>query len=78
MEEMGVAIEASGAFKGQQVPVTPLIGKLCVHVQAYVNQEEFYISPLSTEDVILGVPWFHCMATILELPSRVIPFKFRN
>ena len=31
------------------------------------------------EDVILGAPWFHCcMATILEFPSRVISFKFRN
>ena len=49
-----------------------------MHVQAYVEQEEFYISPLSTEDVILGAPWFHRMAAILEFPSRVISFKFRN
>ena len=77
-KEMGVAIKASGAFKGQQVPVTPLIGKLRVHVQAYVDQEEFYISPLSTEDVILGAPWFHRMAAKLEFPSRIISLKFKN
>ena len=75
---MGVAIKASDAFKGQQVPVTPLIGKIQVHGQAYVDQEEFFISPLSTEHVILGVPWFHCMAAILQFPSWVITFMVRN
>ncbi|MCO5581154.1 hypothetical protein L7F22_035032 [Adiantum nelumboides] len=77
-EEMGTALEASGAFKGQYVPVTPLIGKLCVHVQGYVDQEEFCISPLATEDVILGAPWFHRLAAVLEYPTRTISFKFRN
>ena len=28
--------------------------------------------------MILGAPWFHRMAAILEYPSRVISFKFRN
>ncbi|MCO5562493.1 hypothetical protein L7F22_016120 [Adiantum nelumboides] len=77
-EEMGTALEASGVFKGQHVPVTPLIGKLRVHVQGYVDQEEFYISPLSMEDVILGAPWFHRLAAVLEYPTRTISFKFRN
>ncbi|MCO5583560.1 hypothetical protein L7F22_037471 [Adiantum nelumboides] len=77
-EEMGTALEASGAFKGQYVPVTPLIGKLRVHVQGYVDQEEFCISPLATEDVILGAPWFHRLAAVLEYPTRTISFKFRN
>ncbi|MCO5553384.1 hypothetical protein L7F22_006905 [Adiantum nelumboides] len=77
-EEMGTALEASGAFKGQHVPVTPLIGKLRVHVQGYVDQEEFCISPLATKDVILGAPWFHRLAAVLEYPTRTISFKFRN
>ncbi|MCO5557823.1 hypothetical protein L7F22_011395 [Adiantum nelumboides] len=77
-EEMGTVLEASGAFKGQYVPVTPLIGKLRVHVQGYVDQEEFCISPLATEDVILGAPWFDRLATVLEYPTRTISFKFRN
>ncbi|MCO5612729.1 hypothetical protein L7F22_066998 [Adiantum nelumboides] len=74
----GTALEASGAFKGQHVPMTPLIGKLRAHVQGYVDQEEFYISPLSTEDVILGGPWFHRLAAVLEYPTKTISFKFRN
>ncbi|MCO5604040.1 hypothetical protein L7F22_058197 [Adiantum nelumboides] len=77
-EEMGTPLEASGAFKGQYVAVTPLIGKLCVHVQGYLDQEEFCISPLATEDVILGAPWFHRLAAVLEYPTRTISFKFRN
>ncbi|MCO5570274.1 hypothetical protein L7F22_023993 [Adiantum nelumboides] len=77
-EEMGTALEASGAFKGQYVPVTPLIGKLRVHVQGYVDQEEFCISPLATEDVILGAPWFRRLTAVLEYPTRTISFKFRN
>ena len=77
-EEMGPVLEARGAFKGQEVPVTPLIGKLRLHVQNYVDQEEFYISPLSSEDVILGAPWFYRMAASLEFPSRTISFTYRG
>ena len=43
-EELGAALDAMGAFKGQQVPMTPLIGKLHLHVQGFVDQEEFYVS----------------------------------
>ena len=43
IEELGPALEVRGTFKRQQVPVTPLIGKLCIHVQDYVDQEEFYV-----------------------------------
>ena len=53
--EMGEIIQADGAFKGQQVPVTPLIGKLRLHIQSYVDKEDFFISPLKHEDVILGL-----------------------
>ena len=35
------ALEARGALKGQQVPLTPLIGKLHIHVQDYVDHEDF-------------------------------------
>lgn len=33
-EEMGLGLEAMRAFKGLQVLVEPLIGKLCIHVPA--------------------------------------------
>ena len=56
--KMGDHIQANGAFKGQEVSVTPLIGKLRLHIQGYVDKEDFYISPLKHEDVILGAPWY--------------------
>ena len=74
-EEMGPSLEAMGAFKGQQVLVTPLIGKLRLHIKGYVDSEEFYISPLEHEDVILGTPWFHRMYAQLKFPDRVVTFS---
>ena len=75
---MGYALDAKGAFVGQKVPVTPLIGKLCIHVQGYVDQEDFFISPLQHQDVLLGMPWFHRMRAKLSLPDRVISFKHKD
>ena len=58
-KELGPALEAYGAFKRKEVPVTPLIGKLRLHVQGYTDSKEFYVSPLVHKDVILGTHWFH-------------------
>ena len=60
-EDMGPPLQALGAFEGQQVPVTTLIGKLRLHIQDYSDSEDFFISPLVHQDVILGMPWFHCL-----------------
>ena len=75
---MGLAIEADGAFDTPAVLVTPLIGKLRLHVQGYVDQEDFFISPLKHQDVLLGALWFHCMATTIKFPNRVISFNHRG
>ena len=75
---MGLAIEANDAFDTPAIPVTPLIGKLCPHVQGYVDQEDFFISPLKHRDVLLGAPWFHRMATTIKFPDRVISFNHRG
>ncbi|MGJ2631361.1 retropepsin-like aspartic protease, partial [Salmonella enterica subsp. enterica serovar Paratyphi A] len=76
--EMGETIPADGAFKGPEVPVTPLIGKLRLHIQGYVDKKDFFISPLKHEDIILGVPWFDRMSAYLKFPERKICFKFRE
>ncbi|MCO5560870.1 hypothetical protein L7F22_014490 [Adiantum nelumboides] len=75
---MGDAMKADGAFIGQDVSVTPLIGKLRLHIQGYVDKEDFFISPLKHEDVILGAPWFDRLAASIKLPERRISFKFRE
>ena len=76
--EMGEALKADGAFKGQEVSVTPLIGKLRLHVQGYVDKEDFFISPLKHEDVILGTPWFDRMAATMKFFERKILFSYRG
>ncbi|MCO5611567.1 hypothetical protein L7F22_065820 [Adiantum nelumboides] len=53
-DEMGPAYTASMAAPGHEVAVTPLIGKLRLHIQGYVGHEEFFIMPLEGCDVLLG------------------------
>ncbi|MCO5598133.1 hypothetical protein L7F22_052225 [Adiantum nelumboides] len=76
--EMGDAMKADGAFIGQDASVTPLIGKLRLHFQGYVDKEDFFISPLKHEDVILGAPWFDRLAASIKFPKRRISFKFKE
>ncbi|MCO5572884.1 hypothetical protein L7F22_026645 [Adiantum nelumboides] len=75
---MGDAMKADGAFIGQDASVTPLIVKLRLHIQGYVNKEDFFISLLKHEDVILGAPWFDRLAASIKFPERRISFKFRE
>ena len=60
------------------MPVTPLIGKLRLHIQDYTDNKEFYVSPLVHKDVILGTPWFHKNYANLEFPSRTITLRTRD
>ena len=73
--EMGYAMDDEGAFVGKKVLITPLTGKLRIHVQGYVDREDFFISPLQHQDVLLGMPWFHRMRAKISVPDRVISFK---
>ncbi|MCO5550496.1 hypothetical protein L7F22_003983 [Adiantum nelumboides] len=75
---MGDAMKANGAFINQKVSVTPLIGKLRLHIQGYVDKEYFFISPLKHEDVILGAPWFDRLAASIKFPERKISFQLRE
>ncbi|MCO5554560.1 hypothetical protein L7F22_008090 [Adiantum nelumboides] len=75
---MGDAMKVDGAFIGQDASVTPLIGKLRLHIQGYVDKEDFFIFPLKHEDVILGAPWFDRVAASIKFPERRISFKFRE
>ncbi|MCO5595762.1 hypothetical protein L7F22_049810 [Adiantum nelumboides] len=75
---MGDAMKADGAFINQEVSVTPLIGKLRLHIQGYVDKEDFFISPLKHEDVILRAPWFDRLAASIKFLERKISFKFRE
>ena len=76
--EMGPALEAKGAFKGQEAAATPLIGKLRVHVQSFVEAEEFHVAPLQSQDVILGAPWFHRKHATIIYPERLITLSHKG
>ncbi|MCO5606457.1 hypothetical protein L7F22_060645 [Adiantum nelumboides] len=75
---MGETHAAEGPFEGPATPVTPLIEKLRLHVQGYVDKEDFLISLLKNEDVLLGAPWFHRMAASLTFPERKVTFKHKG
>ena len=51
---------------GQDSPLTPLIGKLQIHIQGLVDKEDFFISPQIHEDVILGTPWFDFLSAYMK------------
>ncbi|MCO5585699.1 hypothetical protein L7F22_039635 [Adiantum nelumboides] len=71
-------MKVDGAFNGQEISVTPLIGKLRLHVQGYVDKENFFISPLKHKDVILAAPWFDRIATNMEFPIRKVLFCYKG
>ncbi|MCO5587194.1 hypothetical protein L7F22_041141 [Adiantum nelumboides] len=76
--EMGETHAAEGPFEGPATPVTPLLGKLRLHVQGYVDKEDLLISPLKNEDVLLGAPWFDRMVASLTFPERKVTFKHKG
>ncbi|MCO5554482.1 hypothetical protein L7F22_008011 [Adiantum nelumboides] len=71
--EMGDAVKADGAFIGQDASVTPLIGKLRLHIQGYVDKEDFFISPLKHEDGHHGlIAWLPLSSSLKgESPSSL-------
>ncbi|MCO5550947.1 hypothetical protein L7F22_004442 [Adiantum nelumboides] len=71
-------MKADGAFIGQDVSVTSLIGKSRLYIQGYVDKKDFFISPLKHEDVILRAPWFDRLAASIKFPEKRISFKFRE
>ncbi|MCO5567413.1 hypothetical protein L7F22_021104 [Adiantum nelumboides] len=76
--EMGETHATEGPFEGPATPVTSLIGKLRLHVQGYADKEDFIISPLKNEDVLLAAPWFDCMAASLTFLKRKVTFKHKG
>ena len=54
-KELSMALDATQMFRGDRVPVTPLIGKLRIHMQDYVDHQDFFVSPLQGHDVVLGI-----------------------
>ncbi|MCO5614684.1 hypothetical protein L7F22_068968 [Adiantum nelumboides] len=77
-EEMGYTAEAGLACPGHTEAVTPIIGKLCLHIQSYVDAEEFYIMPLEGCDVLLGIPWLFRVQGILDVYNKKITVQSKG
>lgn len=62
------------------VAITPLFGKLRIHISDYVDHEDLYIMPLKGYDVLLRIPWFHGTRAILDAYDKKIALtsKGRN
>ncbi|MCO5612085.1 hypothetical protein L7F22_066347 [Adiantum nelumboides] len=76
--EMGPAYTASMAAPGHEVAVTPLIGKLRLHIKGYMGHEEFYIMPLEGCDVLLGMPWFYNHKEVLDSFNKKITLEIKG
>ena len=77
-EEMGAVHEASLAAPRHSVAVTPIIGKLGLHVQGYVDSEDFYIMPLEGCDVLLDMPWCHKVRAVVDTLNRKISLTHKG
>ncbi|MCO5557784.1 hypothetical protein L7F22_011355 [Adiantum nelumboides] len=77
-EEMGYTAKAGLACLGHTEAVSPIIGKLRLHIQSYVDVEEFYIMPLDRCDVLLGIPWLFCVQGIMDAYNKKITVQSRG
>ncbi|MCO5577331.1 hypothetical protein L7F22_031160 [Adiantum nelumboides] len=77
-DEMGPAYTTSMAAPGLEVAVTPLIGKLQLHIQGYVGHEQFFIMPFERCDVLLGMPWFYNHKTVLDSFNKKVTLEIRG
>ncbi|MCO5556902.1 hypothetical protein L7F22_010457 [Adiantum nelumboides] len=77
-DEMGPAYTISMAAPVHEVTVTPLIGKLRLHIEGYVGHEEFYIMPLEGCDVLRGMPWFYNHKAVLDSFNKKITLEIRS
>ena len=75
---MGSLHETGLAAPGHSVPVTPIIGKLRLHIQSYVDSEDFYITSLEGSDVLLGMPWCHRVSALMDTRNKKIKITYRK
>ena len=77
-EELGRPLDADQIFQEEPVHVTPLIRKLRIHIQEYVDRQDFLISPLKHYDAVLGTPWFHHKKVQIVYPHSFLKFIHRG
>ena len=58
--------------------MTPILGKLCLHIHSYVDANEFYIMPLEGYDVLLGMPWLYRVHGVLDNFNKTVKLEHRG
>ncbi|MCO5563146.1 hypothetical protein L7F22_016783 [Adiantum nelumboides] len=77
-EEMGMTGEAGLACPGHSEAVTPILGKLRLHIQSFIDAEEFHIMPLHDCDVLLGIPWCYRLHAVVGTFHKKITLVHRG
>ncbi|MCO5597457.1 hypothetical protein L7F22_051535 [Adiantum nelumboides] len=77
-EEMGMTGEAGLACPGHSEAVTPILGKPRLHIQSYLDAEEFHIMPLQDCDVLLGIPWCYRLHAVVDTFHKKITLVHRG
>ncbi|MCO5613406.1 hypothetical protein L7F22_067682 [Adiantum nelumboides] len=78
-KEMGMKGEIGLACPGHSEPVTPILGKLRLHIQSYVDAKEIHIMPLLQDcDVLLGIPWCYKLNAVVDTFQKKITLVHRG
>ncbi|MCO5590838.1 hypothetical protein L7F22_044813 [Adiantum nelumboides] len=77
-EEMGMTGEAGLACPSHSEAATSILGKLRLHIQSYVDAEEFHIMPLQDCDVLLGIPWCYRLHAVVDTFHKKITLVHRG
>ena len=75
---MGPVYDVNTANPELSTLVTPIIGKLCIHVQEYVGEDDFYIMPLPDCDVLIGIPWHYDNKALIDMVEKTITITRRG
>ncbi|MCO5603870.1 hypothetical protein L7F22_058024 [Adiantum nelumboides] len=71
----GMIGEAGLACPGHSEAITPILGKLRLHIQSYVDAEEFHSMPLQNCDVLLGIPWCSRLHAVVDTFHKKITLE---
>ncbi|MCO5613087.1 hypothetical protein L7F22_067361 [Adiantum nelumboides] len=77
-EEMRMTGEAGLACLGHSEAVIPILGKLRLHIQNYVDAKEFHIMSLQDCDVLLSIPWCYRLHAVEDTFHKKITLVHRG
>ncbi|MCO5598418.1 hypothetical protein L7F22_052513 [Adiantum nelumboides] len=80
-EEMDMTCKAGLACLGHSEPATPMLGKLCLHIQSYVDADEFHMNHIMLLPdcyVLLDIPWCYMLHAVVDTFHKRITLVHRG